>query len=534
MTEVQAPEKARTETSVKIAAFENDLADKLQKFNSAPVLFVGSGLSKRYLGLPSWEALLIELANITDKEYAYYRANADGDYPKIAGLLSQPLNEIMWTDVYRRIRADYQDFLLKRDSAIKIFVAQRMAKLVRTKDKDLLEELELLKVATIDAVITTNYDSLIEELFTEFEVFVGQDELLLSDLRGVGEIYKIHGSESDPNSLVLTGEDYKAYSDRNAYLAAKLMTLFAEHPIIFIGYSLSDPNVIEILESLVRCLKNEHIFKLQNRLLFVHWAKDASPTISNTVMQIGGINLPVTNIEVADYKALFSVLGRLKRKFSAHTLRRLKDHIYELILTNDPKGRLHVLNIDDINNESPDVVIGVGAIAEYGRQGYKRITRVDLIEDILNDDKGYDPELIVTDTLPDFLSSGSYFPFVKYMLKAGYIDPKGTVLNQDKLDPRLIERLQAGVRLLRSTRPTQLVMRLARSSASFDTLAADNKKEHVLQALPFLTISKINGVKLREYLLEHKAEAIVDGKCETNYAKAICLLELLDNLELVT
>ncbi|MGO9789150.1 MAG: SIR2 family NAD-dependent protein deacylase [Solirubrobacteraceae bacterium] len=103
----------------------------------------------------------------------------------------------------------------------------------------------------IDGVITTNFDPLLEMLFPQFRVFVGQEELLFEDLMSVGEIYKIQGSHEEPDSLVLTKEDYERFGRENPVLAAKLMTVFVEHPVVFLGYSLSDPNVAAILQAIV-------------------------------------------------------------------------------------------------------------------------------------------------------------------------------------------------------------------------------------------------------------------------------------------
>lgn len=67
----------------------------------------------------------------------------------------------------------------------------------------------------------------------------------------------------------MTAEDYESFHAKNPYLAAKLLTVFVEHPIIFIGNSISDSNVIEIIESIVKCLDSTNIGKLIERLIFV-------------------------------------------------------------------------------------------------------------------------------------------------------------------------------------------------------------------------------------------------------------------------
>jgi hypothetical protein len=52
-----------------------DIQDCVSRMGCQPILFVGSGLSKRYFAGPSWDELLATLAKrcpLITKEYAYY------------------------------------------------------------------------------------------------------------------------------------------------------------------------------------------------------------------------------------------------------------------------------------------------------------------------------------------------------------------------------------------------------------------------------------------------------------------------------
>ena len=93
-------------------------------------------------------------------------------------------------------------------------------------------------------------------------------------MQGIAEIYKIHGSVQSPGSIVINKNDYQFFRDKGKYLAAKLMTIFMEYPIIFIGYSISDSDVQMILGNIVECLPKDKISALQNRFVFVDYQKD--------------------------------------------------------------------------------------------------------------------------------------------------------------------------------------------------------------------------------------------------------------------
>ena len=170
-------------------------------------LFLGSGISRRYLGLSDWQGLLRHFASEVGEDYDFHNASANGDQLKVASLLARAFHPIWWTsDAYESQRSEFRSIATYDEAALKIAVSTYIrANSVLSAGKpgvdDLLlaAEIQDLRSATIGGVITTNYDGLTDDLFPAFNAYVGQDELLLSDAQFVGETYKIHGSASQPD-----------------------------------------------------------------------------------------------------------------------------------------------------------------------------------------------------------------------------------------------------------------------------------------------------------------------------------------------
>ena len=146
--------------------------------------------------------------------------------------------------------------------------------------------------------------------------------MLLSNPQGIGEIYMIHGSYERPNSLVLTADDYERFEERNAYLAAKLLTTFVEHPIIFLGYSLTDRNIRSILRSIARCLTQENVDTLRDRLLFVNWVSGSVPVVEPFAFLVDDYVINMHRITVPNFVEVFDALVDLSEPFLLNFSRR--------------------------------------------------------------------------------------------------------------------------------------------------------------------------------------------------------------------
>lgn len=104
-----------------------------------------------------------------------------------------------------------------------------------------------------EAILTTNYDTLIEKAYQE-SWRRGDAHVICRDIDlarpkradAACEIIHLHGIISDPESIIITSEDYRKYKDLHPGLLVKMQQLFVQRPVLIIGFSLDDPNFYAI------------------------------------------------------------------------------------------------------------------------------------------------------------------------------------------------------------------------------------------------------------------------------------------------
>lgn len=416
----------------------------LNSFKTAPFLFVGSGFTRRYLGSENWKDLLKKYCVNGMKPFDYYYSKANGDLPSVATEMSNDFFEIWWTSpIYEssRVQCMQNGQMTSKSSPLKYEISKYMLSFNFDNINDNYKtEFESLKEIVIDGVITTNWDLLLEMTFPEFDVFIGQKGLINSNAQEIAEIYKIHGSATDYNSLVLSNDDYIEFNDKNPYLAAKLIAIFIENPVFFIGYSLSDENIQNILKSITRCLNQEGINKLKKNLFFVEPIfDDAVDELESTLISIDDYNIPIKLIKLKDYSILYKAMGTYSRKISVKLLKLIKSQIYDLVKTSDPNGKLSVLGLDRINDFTEiEFVLGLGISDLFSKYGYIGLDYNDLVEDIILDNKNLNSKIMVEVALPMIFRYCYLAPFNKYLFEGGYRKHDGELV--EDVHPKILSK----------------------------------------------------------------------------------------------
>ncbi|MFB0534701.1 MAG: SIR2 family protein [Anaerolineae bacterium] len=148
--------------------------------------------------------------------------------------LKQIAQEVIWADDGSRHRL--YKYLLKEfaDPAIKPLRAHNA-----------LADLEC-------DVITTNYDTLIEDAFKQAEKRCGTvvRENDLTRMQEEVNVVKIHGCVTDVDNIVIAEGDYYRWLTSDSEMKNLVRQWFIRRRIVFIGFSLSDPNFRQLYHDL--------------------------------------------------------------------------------------------------------------------------------------------------------------------------------------------------------------------------------------------------------------------------------------------
>lgn len=190
-------------------------------------VFIGAGLSKN-ANYPDWYTLIKILSN----EAGISQLNNDVDYYEQA----EECRELLGEDTYQEI-------------IINAYTAGDEKKLTTFAYLNLLH-------SPFQSFITTNFDPCLvnadRQNGTRKKLFL-PDRLMVDHARG-GHMFHIHGLIHPDNpteyfpSVILTSEDYRSAYETEDEIPNFLLNVFDQQSIIFIGFSLNDRILLDILE----------------------------------------------------------------------------------------------------------------------------------------------------------------------------------------------------------------------------------------------------------------------------------------------
>jgi hypothetical protein len=208
------------------SSFRDVLANAIERRHA--ILFVGAGVSMA-VGLPSWRSLVDHLVKELDLRPDIIDGMNDG-YQMLAEFyrLKQgglgPLRS--WLDRNWKVAAD------------------------RVADSQLHKLIVELDFPTI---YTTNYDRNLEvafEVHNKAYAKIANAKQMADAADGVTQIVKYHGDFDDDASLVLTETDFLDRLSFDSPLDIKFRADALGRTILFIGYSMSDPNIKLLLHGI--------------------------------------------------------------------------------------------------------------------------------------------------------------------------------------------------------------------------------------------------------------------------------------------
>ena len=344
-----------------------------------PILFIGSGLSKRYMNAPSWDELLAHLiteCSSIDKGLGFYRQSLKTPM-KIGEEFARLYQEWAWDAGCNEFPADMFTDNVDAQAYLKFKVASHFKQLTPSDLADLGEaehkgEIEALCEIKPHAIITTNYDQMIELIFPDHAPIVGQ-QILQGQQLSVGEVYKIHGSIEDHESIVITQSDYDLFTKKKTFLSAKLLTFFNEHPLIFIGYSASDPNIKAILSDIDAALPikggvipNVYILEWNREL-----GDESNPAREKVIATDEDRNVRVKLIEASDFTWVFDAFAAnpVLNNVNPRVLRSLIARSYNLVRNDIPtmtvEADFQMLNKAVEDTDTFAKLFGIANISDY-------------------------------------------------------------------------------------------------------------------------------------------------------------------------
>lgn len=427
---------------------KRELERKISSFSQLPYLFVGTGISMRYSNAPSWDTLLKNIWKMaglgdSDREYEKMKQKIENEISYDKSQVNEEdrkyyVNPLLATEIEKTFNEKYyseagydekifdtwenDEIIDKHYNPFKYLIAKQTKELELDINRPEYDEVQYLiqNQNKIAGVITTNYDGILENIFKDFSVMVGQDNLLASNMFSIFEIFKIHGDCKNPESIILTQSDYKKFDYKLKYLSAKLMTIFIEHPIIFVGYGMGDVNIRNILMEIAECLNDEQLSMVKDNFLFISPAFGKDESYNTNTLSWGRNSISIHEFVIKDYGELYKSLAMIQNSMPVKIARKLQNMVCNYVYSAEAQNNVIFGDVNSPDIDDDKVAIYFGKQDTVTHIGFSQFDIDDILEDVLYDNKPYLVNIeLINDTFKNIRSrsGATILPVYKYLNK---------------------------------------------------------------------------------------------------------------------
>ena len=409
--------------------------------------------------------------------------------------------------------------------------------LISPNSEELKEFKNMLKKSRV--ILTTNYDTFIEDSFGDNEreilkKYIGQKGLFQGGT-GYCELYKIHGSIEEPNSIIITEEDYREYDKNSILITSKIVSSLLNSPIIFIGYSLTDLNIKNIIKNFSNSLDEKEKSLLSKRIIIINWKKDEENIIEEIITD-SSLNCTYTVIKTDNYLEVFKKIGKINQGATPAEISKFEHIIKELIVQRGKKGELDKTIVNLISNEDLKNIKNIGDLNIAVAIGDKKIlvkspSILDYLEEYFKDENNIEVEIQLR-----FLAQQNYtsdFPALKYLTKTN-IDNLNLLDNEKiKLRKRLtkLESYEIKITAYKIKLNTKKIDEVRKFSKQKIKNGAKAKLEEIECAIINFNINNFKKTDLKDYILSRLQQMKKDNNVEilTNFRKLLINYDLKFN-----
>lgn len=524
------------------------ILDTLAEKNEFPIVFIGSGMSKRFLtDFPDWVSLLKEFWEKAGLQNFFGELN---NALSKAGELNPHFNEKerdheAYIQIGATLENEYNKLFNSGNIEIKNFTQEEafrtqispLKKAIANRFEDytfragVTEEYDAFVQMLLKAqiILTTNYDSFIEDSYNsggtdKIKKYIGQRGFF-NETFNYAELYKLHGCVEKPEDIVITKGDYEKFEKNSVLISAKIISMMLNSPIIFMGYSFKDVNIRKIINEFTTALSDTEVQLLEERLILLEW-ESGQQDIKEEVLNDRDLGCKLKVIKTDNFKLVFEKISAVNQGVAPSEVRRYQHVIKQLIVDSGKKGSLSSLLVAPTQLQDLEKRIGDGKLIVALGDATYIFKMPDLISYIY--EYFFATEQLHTDVALRFIASrnsDSRLPFLKYTKD---IDIEKT--NLHNFDKEKIKQRISIFQDINSCLKTISVSNRIKKDRFEEIIDLKFKGEKECDVLSY-NAQRIDALKIREYIKTRLEKDISSGQrsLSTGFRRLIMIYDFILN-----